>query len=50
MVDFDKSASHTTMSLFSRPSSASVRPNASRVAGPIFTSNLVLTGMLLQLL
>ena len=36
MVDLERSASHTTMSLFSRPSSTSVRPNASRVAAPGF--------------
>ena len=50
MVDLERSASHTTMSGFSRPSSASVRPKASRVAAPSFTSNLdwavsVLDGM-----
>src|SRR5437899_1529882 len=50
MVDFERSASTTTTSLFSRPSSTSVRPKASRVAGPSLTSNLVFAGMLLELL
>ena len=39
MVDFERSASHTTTSLFSRPSSTSARPKASRVAHPSFSSN-----------
>src|SRR5215831_1630055 len=50
MVDLDKSASTTTTFLFSRPSSTSSRPKASRVAGPGFSSNLVLGDMLVQLL
>ena len=50
MVDLERSASQTTMSLFSRPSSTSVRPKASRVAGPSLISNLVLAGILLELL
>src|ERR1017187_4321071 len=50
MVDFERSASHTTMSLFSRPSSTSTRPKASRVAGPSLISNLVFAAILLQLL
>ena len=50
MVDLERSASHTTTSLFSRPNSTSARPNASRVAGPGFSSNFVLGVMLLQLL
>src|SRR5450432_94226 len=50
MVDFDRSASTTTTSLFSRPSSTSVRPKASRVAGPGFNSNLAFVGMSVELL
>src|ERR1035438_8156068 len=50
MVDFERSASHTTMSLFSRPSSTSTRPKASRVAAPSLISNLVFAAILLQLL
>jgi hypothetical protein len=40
MVDFERSASTTTTSLFSRPSSTTMRPKASRVDGPILISNL----------
>src|ERR1017187_3537333 len=50
MVDFERSASHTTMSLFSRPNSTSTRPKASRVAAPSLISNLVFAAILLQLL
>src|SRR5258708_193798 len=50
MVDLERSASTTTTSLFSRPSSTSVRPKASRVAGPGFNSYLALVGMLVELL
>src|SRR5450432_4393184 len=50
MVDFERSASTATISLFSRPSSTSVRPKASRVAGPSLISNLVFAGTLAELL
>src|ERR1017187_9822660 len=50
MVDLERSASHTTMSLFSRPSSTSTRPKASRVAAPSLIANLVFAAILLQLL
>src|SRR5687767_4423337 len=55
MVDLERSASHTTTSLFSRPSSARARPKASRVAGPGFSSCfiwavLICAAMLLKFL
>src|SRR5436190_23668672 len=55
MVDLDRSASTATTSLFSRPSSTSARPKASRVEAPSLISNLVLaaaldSGMSVQLL
>src|SRR5271157_82194 len=50
MVDLERSASHTTISLFSRPSSTSTRPKASRVAAPSLISNLGFGAILLQLL
>src|SRR5271157_2295779 len=48
MVEWERSASQTTMSRFSRPNSTRVRPKASRVAAPSFTSNLVLAGMVIE--
>src|SRR6478672_63768 len=50
MVDLERSASQTTTSGLARPSSTRALPNASRVATPIFSSNLVLVAILLQLL
>ena len=51
MVDFDKVgvADHDVL-VFVGPVSTSARPKASRVAAPSFSSNFVLTAMLLQLL
>ena len=41
IVDLERSASQTTTSLFSRPSSTSALPKASRVATPSFSSYFV---------
>src|ERR1051325_3854777 len=45
-VDLERSASPTTMSLFSRPATTSALPKASRVAMPSFSSNFGLVGVI----
>src|ERR1700752_2167108 len=50
MVDLDKSASQTTMSLLALPSSTRALPKASRVAAPIFSSYFMPVAMLLILI
>src|SRR5437867_10393 len=49
-VDLERSASQTTTLGSALPTSTSTLPNASRVAMPVFSSNLVRIAILIQLL